>query len=166
MSAKRVPRQQGLGAWLAFLRAHSRVTAALERELDEAETLPMNWFDVLEQLRHAPDRMLRMQELGDRLAMSASGLSRRVSRMEQFGLVERRPCPDDRRGVLVVLTDAGAQRYRKALPVHLRGVERHFLDHIESAEAEQLKAIFERSLSAFDEAAPAAVEDAARLRSD
>ena len=160
MNEQRSPRTERIAAWLAFLRAHSRVTAALERELDEAESLSMSWFDVLEQLRQAPERTLRMQELGDRLAMSASGLSRRVSRMEQFGLVERRPCPDDRRGVLVTLTRAGEQRYRKALPMHLRGVERYFLDHIDACEAEQLRQIFERMLAEFDEP-PATVESAA-----
>lgn len=106
----------------------------------------MNWFDVLEQLRQAPDRRLRMQDLGERLAMSASGLSRRVSRMEHAGLVERQPCPDDRRGVLVVLTDLGKRRYRKALPVHLRGVEKYFLDHLSPEESRTLRAVFERVL--------------------
>lgn len=113
----------------------------------------MNWFEVLEQLRQAPDRQLRMQELGERLAMSASGLSRRVSRMEHAGLVERQPCPDDRRGVLVVLTGLGKRRYRKALPVHLRGVEEHFLNHLSQEESATLEAVFERVLSGLEESA-------------
>lgn len=146
MDEQRTSRDESNDAWLAFLRAHSRVTAILERELEAAESLPMNWFDVLEQLRKAPGQQLRMQELGERLAMSASGLSRRVSRMEHAGLVERRPCPDDRRGVLVVLTGLGDRRYRKALPVHLRGVEEHFLNHLSQEESETLRTVFERVL--------------------
>ena len=142
---------QCIEVWLAFLRAHSRVTDILERELDAAEDLPMNWFDVLEQLRQAPEQRLRMQDLGERLAMSASGLSRRVSRMEHAGLVERQPCPDDRRGVLVVLTGLGKRRHRKALPVHLRGVEKYFLDHLSPEEAGTLKAVFERVLCGLGE---------------
>lgn len=144
-------RDQCIEVWLAFLRAHSRVTDILERELEAAEDLPMNWFDVLEQLRQAPEQRLRMQDLGERLAMSASGLSRRVSRMEHAGLVERQPCPDDRRGVLVVLTGLGKRRYRKALPVHLRGVEKYFLDHLSPEEAETLQAVFERVLCGLGE---------------
>lgn len=147
-------RQQRIDAWLAFLRVHSRVTAELERELEAAESLSMSWFDVLEQLRSAPGQQLRMQELGERLAMSASGLSRRVSRMEESGLVERRPCPDDKRGVLVVLTREGERRYRRALPVHLRGVERHFLRHIDSAEAETIEAAFTRVLADLQDDSP------------
>ncbi len=143
-------RTERIAVWLAFLRVHSRVTAALEQELEAAEALSMSWFDVLEQLRGAPDRQLRMQELGDRLAMSASGLSRRVSRMEQAGLVERQPCPEDRRGVLVVLTKQGEQRYRKALPIHLRGVENYFLRHLDAEDVEQMKDVFDRMLQALD----------------
>ena len=144
-------RDQCIEVWLAFLRAHSRVTDVLERELEAAEDLPMNWFDVLEQLRQAPEQQLRMQDLGERLAMSASGLSRRVSRMEHAGLVERQPCPDDRRGVLVVLTGLGKRRYRKALPVHLRSVEKYFLDHLSPEEAGTLQAVFERVLRGLGE---------------
>ncbi len=150
MDDEATDRQQQIDAWLAFLRVHSRITAVLERELEAAEGLSMSWFDVLEQLRDAPDGQLRMQELGERLAMSASGLSRRVSRMEDAGLVERQPCPDDRRGVLVVLTNAGRQRYRRALPVHLRSVERHFLRHLKPGDAEHLTAAFGRVLADLD----------------
>jgi DNA-binding MarR family transcriptional regulator len=156
MDRRNIQRQERLDIWLAFLRVHNRVTTMLEQELEAAESLPMSWFDVLEQLRQEPDRTLRMQDLGDRLAMSASGLSRRVSRMEQSGLVERRPCPEDRRGVLVTLTEEGDQRYRKALPVHLRGVERHFLRHIEDDDIEHLRQTFDRMLDEFGEPTPEA----------
>jgi DNA-binding MarR family transcriptional regulator len=153
MSDERVTRQQGIDTWLAFLRAHARVTAALERELEEAEGLPVSWFDVLVQLRAAPGQQLRIQELGERLALTVSGLSRRISRMEQAGLVERLPCPEDRRGVLVTLTEAGERRYRRALPVHLRGVERLFLRHLSEQEADVLGAVFARVLAGLEEEA-------------
>jgi DNA-binding MarR family transcriptional regulator len=152
MNDERTLRERRLEVWLAFLRAHSRVTAALERELEEAEGLPVTWFDVLNQLRHAPEKRLRMQELVGMLAMTASGLSRRISRMEQAGLVERRQSPEDGRGVLVVLTADGERRYRRALPVHLRGVERYFLDHLCERDAESLRALFGRVLAGLDDA--------------
>jgi DNA-binding MarR family transcriptional regulator len=143
-------REEQIAAWLAFLRAHSRVTDALGHELEAAEAMPMTWFDVLVQLRDAPGNQLRMQELVNRLAMTASGLSRRISRMEQAGLVERRPCPEDRRGVLVVLTREGMRRYRKAVPVHMRGVQRYFLDHLGQGDAEALNSLFSRVLEGLD----------------
>jgi len=151
MNTNGTTRQQRIEIWLAFLRAHARLTAELERELEEAEGLPVTWFDVLVQLREAPDNQLRIQELGERLALTVSGLSRRISRMEQAGLVKRMPCPEDRRGVLVVLTEEGHRRYRRALPVHLRGVERLFLRHLDDQSAQTLQEFLERVLAGLDE---------------
>ena len=48
--------------------------------------------------------------------LSQSAASRLVARMERDGLVERVMCADDRRGIFIVLTDAGRQRYREARP--------------------------------------------------
>ena len=144
-------REDRIAIWIAFLRAHSRITTMLEQELLAAEGLSMSWFDVLEQLRRADGQCLRMQDLGSRLAMSASGLSRRISRMEQAGLVERQPAPGDGRGVLVALTSLGNRRYRRALPIHLRGIERYFLDHIRDAEASNLSQFLDRLLADEDE---------------
>src|SRR5688572_21706751 len=115
-----------IATWRLFLQTHTRIVERLEAELDAAHRLPLSWYDVLVQLSEAPDRCLRIQELGRALALSGSGLSRRVTRMEEAGLVERHPCPDDRRGVLVALTRRGEEALRAAAPVHLRGVERYF----------------------------------------
>ena len=147
MSTRETSREDRIATWVAFLRAHSRITAMLEQELMAAEGLSVSWFDVLEQLRQSEGHCLRMQDLGQRLAMSASGLSRRVGRMEQAGLVERRRAPEDGRGVQVALTSLGNRRYRRALPVHLRGVEHHFLDHIKDDEAVDLLRFLEGLLA-------------------
>ena len=143
-------RTQRIAAWVQFLRVHSRVNALLEADLEAAEELSMSWFDVLNQLHLATDNELRMQDLSGRLAMSASGLTRRIGRMEQVGLVKRRQARDDGRGVIVTLTPAGRRRYRRALPVHLRGVERHFLDWATDDEIRALSDLFTRILHAID----------------
>ena len=71
--------------------------------------------------------------------MSGSGLSRRVSRMAEAGLVTRRPCDDDRRGVLVTLTPAGEAALRAAAPLHLDGIQRLFARHLTADEAAALR---------------------------
>ncbi len=55
--------------------------------------------------------------------------------------------------MLVVLTQEGERRYRRALPSHLRGVERYFLDHLSAADADTLEAIFCRVLECLEEPA-------------
>ena len=150
------PAPDRLAAWRLFLHAHGRLIERLEAELDAARRLPLSWYDVLVQLHEAPDRCRRIQELGRGLALSGSGLSRRVSRMEEAGLVERRACPDDRRGVVVALTSRGADALRAAAPVHLRGIQDHFARHLSDDEAVALRSAFAKILDGLAAQAPAA----------
>ena len=48
-----------------------------------------------------------MSELAGRLHLSPSGITRRIDGLVKSGLVERRPCPSDRRGSNAVLTPLG-----------------------------------------------------------
>jgi DNA-binding MarR family transcriptional regulator len=87
-------------------------------------------YDVLFQLRVAGDHQLRMTELSQRVRLSRSGLTRLVDRLVKAGLVMRGHCETDRRGTFAVLTPAGRDRVRRARPVHLRGVGRHFAERL------------------------------------
>ena len=49
---------------------------------------------------------------------ATSALSRLVDRLARHGLVERCGCDVDRRGVYVVLTEAGERRHAEAVPTH------------------------------------------------
>jgi DNA-binding MarR family transcriptional regulator len=138
------PDPQRLDAWRAFLRAHAVLTDTLDRELQAERDLPLAWYDVLLNLVEADGHQLRMRDLADRVMLSRSGLTRLVDRMATAGLVSRRPDPDDRRGTLACLTDAGMQTLRRAAPVHLRGVEEHFARHLRDDEVPVVRAAFER----------------------
>ena len=127
-------------AWRSFLRAHATLVRRLEGELVAEHDLALPSYDVLVQLSEAPDRRLRMTELADRVLLSRSGLTRLVDRLVRDGLVERQACPDDARGTLAVLTDAGLDRLRTAWPTHLRGVAAH-LGRLSPEEVEQLSVL-------------------------
>lgn len=139
-----------MSAWRGFLEAHRRVTDVLEAELREHEDLPLAWYDVLVQLSESPTRSLRMQELADAVLLSKSGLTRLVDRMQDHGLVERAPCPDDRRGIMAVLTDAGLDRLRVAATTHVAGVRTHFADLLRPGEAAILSQALTRIARAAD----------------
>lgn len=124
-----------MAAWRSFLEAHRRVIDVLETELRDHESLPLSWYDVLVQLSESPTRSLRMQELADAVLLSKSGLTRLVDRMQSDGLVERRPCEADGRGIEAVLTEAGLDRLRGAAPTHVAGVRAHFADLLRPGEA-------------------------------
>ena len=105
-----------LAVWAAFLRAHSTLTAKLERELIAERALPLAWYEVLLQIKRA-GRPLRMQELAGSVLLSKSGLTRLVDRMEAAGLVERTNCPSDqgRPGRLQGRGARAPARHRRAL---------------------------------------------------
>lgn len=48
--------------------------------------------------------------LGPKMGMEATSLSRILKSMDQKGLIERKPNPDDGRGVLIHLTDFGREK--------------------------------------------------------
>jgi DNA-binding MarR family transcriptional regulator len=140
-------------AWRGFIQAHSRVVAQLSRELQDEESLPLTWYDVLVQLSEAEGNRLRMQELAERVLLSQSGLTRLVDRLEADGLVERVRCSEDGRGLFAQMTPAGLEALRRTYPTHLRGVREWFTDLLTDEEA----AVLARALTRIaDNARPPA----------
>ncbi|MDI1464178.1 MarR family transcriptional regulator [Catellatospora sp. KI3] len=76
-------------------------------------------FEVLLRLARAPGRQLRMTDLSRHTAMSTSGVTRMVDRLEREGLVARVPCDTDRRSSFAVLTARGLGRLADTVPGHL-----------------------------------------------
>jgi DNA-binding MarR family transcriptional regulator len=108
-------------AWREMAACHAAACAALDRELGERHGLGVSDFEVLERLAESEERKFRAQDLAEAVHLSQSALSRLVDRLARHGLVERCGCEGDRRGIYVVLTEAGEQRHAEAAPTH-RGV--------------------------------------------
>jgi DNA-binding MarR family transcriptional regulator len=104
--------------WHEVLDRYARVTNALERRLEHEHGLGVSEYEVLERLSTADKDHLRMQELADAVRLSQSALSRVVARLETGGLVVRKMCTQDRRGIFACLTDEGRARYEAARPTH------------------------------------------------
>jgi DNA-binding MarR family transcriptional regulator len=149
MAAQPTPRR--LGAWRAFLEAHATVTGALERELQDERGLSLAWYDVLVQLAEAPGGRLRMGDLSRSVLLSKSGLTRLCDRMESGGYVRREATAEDARGLVAVITPSGRAALRRAAPVHMRGVQRHFARHISDDDARSLTAALRRITDANED---------------
>jgi len=132
------PTPEALAAWRAFIETHALLFDVLSDEHLRETGMPLTWREVLYFLWSAPGQALRMQDLSRRLLISKAGLSRRFTRMEEAGLVARRPCPDDLRGTLATLTPAGVAAFERVRPVHLDGVQRHFAAPLTEAELRTL----------------------------
>jgi len=139
--ADHYPRDEELGAWREFLRAHARLTRRMETDLVREQRLSLAAYDVLVQLADAPDRRLRMTDLADALLLSRSGVTRLVGRLEQIGLVSRCRAVGDGRGVVAELTDRGLDRLRTASATHLGGINRHFAGRLKPVQLAMLREI-------------------------
>jgi len=112
-------------AWREMAACHAAACAALERELGERHGLGVSDFEVLERLAESDGRKFRAQDLAEAVHLSQSALSRLVDRLTRHGLVERCGCDVDRRGIYVVLTEAGERRHAEAVPTHRGVLARH-----------------------------------------
>lgn len=117
---------------VAVWRRWSRTVGDIQRRVDaylrdECDGLTLGWFDVLATLA-ARGGTSRVHELVDDLAEVPSSLSRRLDRLEDAGLVDRRvPDPEgDRRAVEVSLTPDGRHTWRTALVAYRRAVQSEF----------------------------------------
>jgi DNA-binding MarR family transcriptional regulator len=116
-----------------FIEAYAGLVARLSGQLAE-HRLSLVEFEVLIRLARSPERRLRMTELAGQVALTTSGVTRAVDRLERDRLVRRQACPSDRRGSWAVLTATGFHRLTAALPGHLALVERHFTGRFPPAE--------------------------------
>src|SRR3954470_4587262 len=104
-----VPGRRGLEAWSSLLRAHATLMRRLDTDLQRETGLALADFDVLAQLARAHGE-LRITELADRALISRSGMTRRVARLVDEGLVRRDRASSDARGVVLALTQTGMAR--------------------------------------------------------
>jgi DNA-binding MarR family transcriptional regulator len=82
--------------------------------------LQPGWFDVLAALRRAGSPYaLNPTQLMRTMMLSSGGMTKRLDRLAEAGLVERLADPDDRRGILVNLTRRGKITIDRLLPVHV-----------------------------------------------
>ena len=128
-----------------FFEAHAGLTAALERRFgEECGSLSIHSLEVLLRLARSPGQRLRMSDLAAQVAMSPSGLTRAIDRLETAGLVERASCPSDRRGSFAVLTAAGREQVDAAIPKHLEHIDEYFTGILEPEELAQLTAVLRK----------------------
>jgi DNA-binding MarR family transcriptional regulator len=141
-------RDECVAAWRTLLLAQNAVLRAIDADLDRAGLIPLTSYDVLLELNAAEGRRLRMQELAARTVLSRTRVSRLVDELAAQGLVSRERDPDDRRAWFAVLTPAGRAALRKAAPVYLAGIRRHFTDHLDPTERTQLTQMLDKVVEA------------------
>jgi len=141
-----------LRAWIRLRAVLELLPDALDAQLRrDADVTEFEYF-VLAMLSEAPGRTLRMTEVARQTIATLPRLSHVMTRLENRGLVERFPCPEDRRATNARLTDDGWAKVQQAAPGHVATVRQHVVDALTDQQLDQLAAIGDAILARLDPA--------------
>jgi DNA-binding MarR family transcriptional regulator len=131
----------------------SRIALHIARRQDEAFGrfgLNRGEVGVLGALRIVgPPHRLSPTHLFKGLMLSSAGITSRLDRLESRGLVKRTPDPDDRRAVLVELTDAGRKVLDEAVAANTQS-ERALLGDLSEPEVATLGLLLRKMLASLE----------------
>jgi DNA-binding MarR family transcriptional regulator len=114
--------------------------------------LKPGWLDVLSALRRiGPPYRMSATELARWVLLSSGGMTSRLDRMENAGLVKRRPDPSDRRGVLIELTARGHAVIDAAIDAHLALYKQLVSTALSKTEQQKFIELTRKQTLAFEE---------------
>jgi len=137
-------------AWVRLAAVLELLPAALDSQLRRDDQLTHFDYFVLAMLSEAPNRTLRMTALAELTTATLARLSHVVQRLETRGLLERFPCPEDKRATNAQLTEAGWEKVRDAAPGHVATVRENVIDALTPEQVTQLSAIADAILHRLD----------------
>jgi DNA-binding MarR family transcriptional regulator len=107
-------------------------------------------WDVLGALRQTGPPFRRSAgSLAKRTELSSGAMTNRLDRLEKAGLVRRTPDPNDRRGVLIELTDAGEKKWVDTAKVQA-AYENLIGAALNKSEQQRLNALLRRIMVEFE----------------
>jgi len=128
-----------LGAYFALVEVVGLLRHAVDQQLREAGDLSYVQFQLLARLGlDSATGSERMTDLADGVVYSRSGLTYQAGLLEKRGLVTRSTAPDDERGVIVTITNAGRKLVGQVLPGHAEVIERMLFAPLSRSDAEVL----------------------------
>ena len=136
-------------AWGSLLRTQSRVVPLIDSQL-RASGVSLAFYDVLLELQAAPGGRLTMSDLGMRVVLSRSRVSRVVDDMVALDLVRRETNPEDARSAYAVITSSGRNAFRRTAPTYLDLIEQHVARDLTNRELVVLSRLLERIATAPD----------------
>ena len=116
-------RSDAVDAWEALYRAQVAVLRQLRAEFPDGGT-SITEYDVLFNLSRQPAHALRIRDLNKHLLLTQPSVSRLLDRLAARGFVTKSGDPDDARGTVVTLTEAGLDEFRRVGARHSRSIAR------------------------------------------
>ncbi|MBH0052950.1 winged helix-turn-helix transcriptional regulator [Salinibacterium sp. SWN139] len=139
--------------WRGFVSATQQLASSLDRQLVQDAQLSGPEHVVLTALaEHAQqsDILIRARDLGFALGWDRSRLSHLLKRMEIRGLLERKSCPSDARGLDLQITADGLEAVHQASSGYLEFVRTHFFDLLTREEQDALASASDKIKSTLE----------------
>ena len=121
-----------LDAWASVVRGYTHVMRTLTDKVEQETRLAAPSFFVLLWLLRSGHQAVPLSMLARQVAFSSGGFTKVADRLESAGLIERQPCPDDRRVTNAVLTPAGRVHAERAAAVYCAGLRELVVQHLGS----------------------------------
>lgn len=138
-----VDRAIAVGAWESLFRAQVAVMRSLAEDFPSRE-ISFNEYDVMFNLSRQPERSIRLRELNKHVLLTQPSVSRLVDRLASRGYVLKHADPEDGRGAIVELTDAGFALFRRVALDHMGSITTRVGDSLTDEELLQLTALCDR----------------------
>lgn len=106
-------------------------------------------YEVLSLLRRNEPALLSPAEVAQELLSSPSGMTGKLDRLEEQGLIQRTPDPQDRRAVRLRVTDAGRAMIDAAFVASLHAYD-SMLDGLTRTEADDIATLLGKVLRRLD----------------
>lgn len=131
-------------AWARLYVTSSLLMERVETALKNAGLPGLAWYDVLWVLDDSAQGQLRFHELAQRVVLARYNLTRLADRLEDEGLIMRKPCEEDRRGAWCAITPAGRALRKRMWPIYEAQVNTYFSDFITREEASVIDGALEK----------------------
>ncbi len=123
-----------LRLFVVLSKAYRSITDQVKRDIQKQGLNPTE-FGVLEMLYHQGEQPL--QKIGDKILLASGSITYVVDKLQQKGLLERKPCPNDRRITYAAISEEGRKLLHSIFPDHWKKIE-EITGGLSNEEKEQL----------------------------
>ncbi|MEK8128858.1 MarR family transcriptional regulator [Paenibacillus filicis] len=135
--------EEEMQLWYVWKCTYKNIFGRVVKEMSETGLSEEGDFGILMRLVDLGNGELRQQELVESMEWTKSRLSHHLTRMEQRGLVLRKPL-DTGNGVQVIITSAGKSAVDASRPIYANAVRKHFLDQLTEQDMELITKLAQR----------------------
>jgi DNA-binding MarR family transcriptional regulator len=133
-------------AWMNLQQVNRVLEGVLEDRVKEVADLTLPEYEALFRLQIASGHPLHMSEIASQLINSPSGMTRIADRLEKDGLIQRETPRDNRRVVLIKLTDRGRKVLGEADEAFREALRQSFSSHLSESELAELRRLMRKVL--------------------